>query len=178
MSRRKVILYIATSLDGYIAAPGGDLNFLGMVAKEGEDYGYAEFVKTVDTVIMGRKTYDSVLAMGYDYPHADKESYIITRTVRPSIGNIRFYTGTLKELVLQLKAGPGKNIYCDGGAEVVNMLEQDDLIDEYIISVIPVMLGGGTRLFANGRSEMALELISSRSYPSGLVQLHYSKHRK
>ena len=113
---RKVILYIATSLDGYIAQPNDDLSFLDIVAQEGEDYGYADFIKTVDAVIVGRKTYDKVINMGYDFPHADKEAYVITRTPKASIGSVNFYNGNLKTLVEKLKSEEGKNIFCDGGA--------------------------------------------------------------
>jgi dihydrofolate reductase len=112
---RKVILYIATSLDGYIAKPNDDLSFLSIVEQEGQDYGYADFVKTVDTVIVGRKTYDKVISMGFDFPHADKDAYIITRTPRPTIGSVKFYSGDLKTLVGKLKTESGKNIFCDGG---------------------------------------------------------------
>lgn len=172
---RKVVLYIATSLDGYIATKDGDLNFLSSVEKEGEDYGYYDFVKSVDAVIVGRKTYEKVLSMGFDFPHTDKKAYIITRTPRPSIGSVQFYTGKLKSLVEELKSKEGKNIYCDGGAEIVNELMKHDLIDEYIISVIPVFLGDGIRLFKDGRSEQKLELLSAKSFDKGLVQLYYKR---
>jgi dihydrofolate reductase len=119
---RKVILYIATSLDGYIAKPNDDLGFLSIVEQDGQDYGYADFVKTVDTVIVGRKTYDKVISMGFDFPHADKDAYIMTRTPRPNIGSIKFYSESLKSLVDRLKSESGKNIFCDGGAEIVNEL--------------------------------------------------------
>jgi dihydrofolate reductase len=172
---RKVILYIATSLDGYIAKPNDDLSFLSIVEQQGQDYGYAEFVKTVDTVIVGRKTYDKVISMGFDFPHADKDAYIITRTPRPSIGSVRFYTDDLKSLVNKLKSENGKNIFCDGGAEIVNELLSDDLIDEFIISVIPILVGNGTKLFKDGRPEQKLELVSVKSFDKGLTQLHYKR---
>src|SRR5687768_2207279 len=117
MSPRKVILYIATSLDGFIAKPDGDINWLLQVEREDEDYGYYKFMNTVDTVIMGRKTYDKVLSIVPEYPHKEKKSYIITRTSRPSEGNLVFYTGDVKSLVEELKSKKGKNIYLDGGAE-------------------------------------------------------------
>lgn len=172
---RKVILYIATSLDGYIAKPNDDLGFLSIVEQEGQDYGYADFVKTVDTVIVGRKTYDKVISMGFDFPHADKDAYIITRTARPSIGSVKFYTGDLKYLIGRLKAEKGKNIFCDGGAEVVNELLKGDLIDEFIISIIPILVGNGTKLFKDGRPEQKLELVSIKSFDKGLSQLHYKR---
>lgn len=172
--QRKLILYIAASLDGYIAQPNDDLSFLGLVQKEGEDYGYTDFIKTVDTVILGRKTYDWVMTQVGTFPHADKEAYVITRSERPQQGNIRFYTGDLKVLVQQLKSRTGKNIFCDGGAEVVHELLMHQLIDELIISLIPVMVGEGTRLFKDGRPYQALTLGSAKSFDTGLVQLHYN----
>lgn len=173
MNNRKLILYISCSLDGYIAKPNDDLGFLSMVQKEGEDYGYNEFIATVDTVIVGRRTYDWVVGQGYEFPHADKESYIITRQERPQEGNLNFYNGDLKTLVKRLKSKKGKNIFCDGGAEILNLLLNEKLFDELIISVIPILVGNGTRLFKDGRPEQALELVATKTYDSGLVQLHY-----
>lgn len=173
---RTLKLYIAASMDGYIAKPGDDLSFLSVVQKEGEDYGYHDFIKTVDTVILGRKTYDWILRHEA-FPHKDKNAYIITRTPRPSEGNTVFYTGSLPELVSKLKGQPGKNIFCDGGAEVIHELLKHHLIDEMIISVIPVLTGGGTRLFKDGRPEEGLTLLGAKSFDTGLVQLHYKCHQ-
>lgn len=175
---RKVILYIATSLDGYIAQPNDDLSFLSIVEQEGQDYGYSDFIKSVDAVIVGRKTYDKVISMGFDFPHADKDAYIVTRTPRPNIGSVKFYTGDLKSLVNKLKSETGKNIFCDGGAEIVNELLKVDLIDEFIISVIPILVGNGTKLFKDGRPEQKLELVSVKSFDKGLTQLHYKRKDK
>lgn len=170
---RKVILYIASSLDGYIAKPNDDLSFLSIVAKEGEDYGYADFVSSVDTVIIGRKTYDWVLTQVPEFPHADKTTYVITRNKRPSAGDTHFYNGSLKELILKLKKETGKNIFADGGAEIVNELLKEKLIDELIISVIPVLVGSGTKLFNDGRPEQILQLLSTKQFDKGLVQVCY-----
>ena len=165
------------SLDGYIAKPDDDISFLSAVDQPGEDYGYFDFVKSVDTVIIGRKTYDNVISLGIEYPHTDKEVYIITRSERPPIlfSTFKYYTGSLKDLVNGLKAKEGKNIYCDGGAELVNELLREDLIDEFVISVIPVLLGDGITLFEKGRQEREIKLINARHYDKGLVQLHYEK---
>lgn len=171
---RKLIVYIAMSLDGYIAKEDGDVDFLAMVEKEGEDYGYHEFVKTVDTVIMGRKTYDKIISIVQTYPHEDKDSYIITRTARPDEGNVKFYTGDIKSLIHSLKSSKGKHIYCDGGAEIIFELLQNNLIDEFYISIIPILLGNGIRLFKEFIPEIKLKLNSSRTFESGLVQLHYT----
>jgi dihydrofolate reductase len=172
---RKVIVYIATSLDGYIAKPNDDLSFLSIVAQEGEDYGYADFIKTVDTVILGRKTYDWVMTQVPEFPHADKDSFVITRTARPAIGKTNFYTGNLKDLVSGLKNRQGKNIFIDGGAEIVNELLKEDLIDEFIISIIPILVGNGIKLFRDGRAEHQLELIATKQFEKGLAQLHYRR---
>ena len=171
---RKLVLYIAVSLDGYIAAENDDLSFLSAVEQEGEDYGYAEFINSIDTIILGRKTYDKVISMGHPYPmHGEKVS-VITRSEKPSVGSVEFYSGDLERLVKLLKEQPGKNIFCDGGAEIVNLFLKAGLFDEITISIIPVLLGGGVRLFQDGGVEQKLKLVSSKSFPKGLVQLHYT----
>lgn len=174
---RKISLFIAMSLDGYIAKPNDDLSFLKLVEKEGEDYGYAEFTSKIDTIIIGRKTYDYVVneigASHYD--NGQRDIYVITRTEKPQVGRTTFYTGNITELVKQLKSENGSNIYCDGGAEVINELLKHNLIDEFIISVIPVLLGNGTRLFKDGRPEEVLEFITANTFESGLAQLHYKR---
>lgn len=165
------------SLDGYIAQPNDDLSFLSIVQKEGEDYGYGEFIKTVDTVILGRKTYDWVMKQVPEFPHADKETYVITRSPRKATGNTSFHSGNLKELITRLKSENGSNIFCDGGAEIVNALLKENLIDELILSVIPILLGNGTRLFQNQYPEQLLELVSTKTFDTGLVQLHYNRKK-
>lgn len=176
---RKLSLFIATSLDGYIAKPNDDLSFLKLVEKEGEDYGYAEFTSTIDTLIIGRRTYDWVLREvgSSHYDDGERDVYVITRTERPQAGRTIFYTGDINELVKRLKAEKGKNIYCDGGAEIINELLQHDLIDEFIISVVPILLGNGTRLFKDGRPEQTLEFIGVKTFVTGLTQLHYKRKK-
>jgi dihydrofolate reductase len=176
---RKVMVFIASSMDGYIAKPNDDLSFLQIVEKEGEDYGYSAFTEHVDTIIIGRKTYDYVVkAIGAaHFENGEREVYVMTRTERPRLGKITFYSGSVAELVQQLRLAVGKHIYCDGGAEIIHELLQEDLIDEFIISVIPVMVGNGTRLFKDGRPEQGWELVSVKSFEKGLVQLHYKRAR-
>jgi len=176
---RKIALFIAMSLDGYIAKPNDDLGFLKIVEKEGEDYGYAEFTDKIDTIIIGRKTHDYVLKeIGPShYDNGQRDVYVITRTERPKVGRTTFYTGNITELVKRLKAEKGKNIYCDGGAEVVNELLKHDLIDEFVIAVIPILLGNGTRLFKDGRPEQTLEFITAKTFVTGLIQLHYKRKK-
>lgn len=170
---RKVILYIAMSLDGFIAKPDNDLSWLNIVEKEGEDYGYSNFCNTVDTIIIGRKTYDKVVSMGFDNPHPDKTTYIVTKTPKPQNGNLIYYSDNIKLLVNKLKAESGKNIYCDGGAEIANLLLKEELLDEIIISIIPIILGNGIPLFKTNNTENKLKLVQSKSFEKGLVQLHY-----
>ena len=172
---KQLVLYIACSVDGYIAKPNDDLSFLGLVEQPGEDYGYAAFMQTIDTVLIGRKTYDWVMKQVPEFPHAHLNTFVITRNPVPNQGNIQFYSGDITILVKQLKTQSGKNIFCDGGAEIVNLLLQADLIDELIISVIPVLLGDGIRLFKDGRTELNLALIEVKHFEKGLVQLHYKR---
>lgn len=172
---RKISLFIAMSLDGYIAKPNDDLSFLKLVEKEGEDYGYTEFMCQIDTIIVGRKTYDYVVREigATHYDNGQRDVYIITRTEKPQVGRTIFYTGDLIELVAELKSVAGKNIYCDGGAEVINAFLKCGLIDDFVISVIPTLLGNGTKLFKDGRPEQALQFMTSKVFDTGLIQLHY-----
>lgn len=176
---RKLLIYIASSVDGYIAKPNDDLEFLKLVEKEGEDYGYATFMENIDMIIIGRKTYDYVIkAIGTSYyDNGQRDVYVITRAKRPDTGRTTFYSGDLRSLVQQLKEEGGKNIYCDGGSEIIHELLQLDLIDEFIISIIPILVGSGTRLFKDNRPEQHLELVETKSFESGLVQLHYKRKR-
>ncbi|AGA80483.1 dihydrofolate reductase family protein [Echinicola vietnamensis] len=176
---RKVKLFIATSLDGFIAQPNDDLSFLKLVEKEGEDYGYTAFTSTVDTIIIGRKTYDYVVKEigASHYDNGKRDVYVVTRTDRPDSGRIKFYSGSLVDLIAKLKSKKGKDIYCDGGAEVVNELLKNDLIDELTISIVPILVGNGTRLFKEGRPEQLLEFVSAKTFDTGLVQLYYKRKK-
>jgi len=173
LKKKNLILYIATSLDGYIAAPGDDLGFLDRVSRKGEDYGYVDFINGIDTEILGRKTYEWVVNQVGKYESEGRKIYVITHREMAAEGNIEFYNGDLKELVVKLKAQNGKDIFCNGGAEIVHQLLSFLLIDEIIVSVVPVLLGGGTPLFHEGRTMQELDLLGTKSYESGLVQLHY-----
>jgi len=177
---RKLSLFIAVSLDGYIAKPNDDLSFLKLVEKEGEDYGYEEFMANIDTLILGRKTYDYVIREigSSHYDNGQRDVYVISRTARPASGRTVFYSGDLRELIQRLKSEGGKNIFCDGGAEIINELLRHDLIDELIISIVPVLIGNGVRLFQDNRPEQQLEFISAKSFETGLTQLYYKLKRQ
>lgn len=177
MNDRKVVLYISMSLDGFIATNDDDLSWLSTVEKEGLDYGYDTMIERCDTYIVGRNTYDVVLSLtGGDFPQAKMfDCYVITRQAIERADGINFYNGNIETLINDLKSKSGKDIYCDGGGQVVKMLMEKNLIDEYIISVIPIVLGSGKRLFLGGVPKTDLELIKSERFETGLVQLHYRK---
>jgi len=175
MSNRKVILYISMSLDGFIATKDDGLDWLSIVEKKGEDYGYLETHKNTDTYIVGRKTYDTVLKLtGGVFPQAIQyKCYIITRQNRAPENSITFYNGDIETLITKLKSEEGKNIYCDGGAQIVKLLMEKNLIDEYIVSVIPIILGDGKRLFLGETPSINLKAVSSKHFETGLIQLRY-----
>ena len=177
MSERKLILYISMSLDGFIATNDDDLSWLEPLQETGETYGYNEFTADVDTYLVGRKTYDVVMGLTAGvFSQADLYNcYVITRQNRDPENGVTFYNGDLEELITQLKSENGKNIYCDGGGEIVKLLMDKNLIDEYIISVVPMILGDGKRLFKGGIESIKLEALESKQYKSGLVQLKYAK---
>jgi dihydrofolate reductase len=170
---RKCIVYVAMSLDGFIASSDHSLDFLKSVEKEGEDYGYHEFMENIDTVLMGRKTYDKVMSMVEVFPHSAIQTYIITQNSSPSLGNLNFYTGELNELILSLKNQQGKDIFVDGGAFLVNSLLKLNAIDEIVVSIVPYLLGNGVALFQNSLQNINLNLTSCKHFSSGLVQLKY-----
>jgi len=178
MNNRRVVLYIAMSADGYIAREDDNLDWLSMVERPGEDYGYNEFVAGVDTVIMGRRTYDKVLSFGVAFPHKGRQCYVWTKSRAGNDENVTFWNSEISELIATLKKEPGKDIFIDGGAELVHALMKGNLIDRYVISVIPCFIGGGIRLFREGVADIGLKLINCASYSSGLVQLCYEPEKK
>ena len=163
------------SLDGYIAKEDGDISFLSVVDSPGEDYGYNDFIQSVDTVIMGRKTYDSVLSFDIDFPHAERTCYVLSRTQTGTDENVTFFNGDVADLIAEIRKEEGLNIFCDGGSEVVFELMKKNLIDSFIISIIPILLGKGIKLFKAGSPETNLKLTRSISFPTGLVQVWYDK---
>lgn len=177
MNERKVILYISMSLDGFLATKEDDISWLSLVEKEGEDYGYASFTKKADTYLVGRKTYDVICNLMHgEFPQASQyKCFVLTREVRKNENGITFYSGPIEDLIAQLKSVKGKNIYCDGGAQIVKLLMDKNLIDEYIISVIPIILGEGKPLFTNRETPLQLKAKGCTCFDSGLIQLHYEK---
>lgn len=163
-------VFIATSLDGYIARADGALDWLGAVKLEGEDYGYARFAATVDALVVGRATYDVVLGFGA-WPYAGKRVVVLTHRPGESRHGEEFFTGPVSDLAAMLAEDGVKRVYVDGGVVIQQFLAAK-LIDDLTISVIPVVLGGGIRLFGDG-TEQALALDGVQSWPTGLVQQRY-----
>lgn len=180
MKTPSLILYISMSLDGYIATEEDDLSWLSIVEQKGEDYGYQDFIDTVGTYIVGRRTYDKVLELtGGSFPAAKQHTcYVITRQQRSTENGVTFYNGHISDLVRTIKATSDKHIYCDGGGQIVKLLMDHDLIDQYIISVIPIILGAGKRLFMGNTPTRKLKALGSTQYDTGLVQLSYEVVRK
>lgn len=165
------------SVDGFIATNNDRLDFLDAFSDTGEDYGYTEFTSQVDTYIVGRKTYDVVCGLtGGSFPPANQfKCYVLSKTRSGEENGITYYSGDIEELVESIKSKPGKHIYCDGGGEIVRLLLEKNLIDELIISVLPILLGDGKRLFPGADLDLKqLTAAEPVRYKSGIVQLKYS----
>ena len=163
---RKVVVYIASSLDGYIARENGDIDWL----PEPSESGYNAFYKSVDTIIMGKTTYAQVLTFG-SYPYKNKKSFVFSRTNRDNDDNVEFVSDIAK-FVDDDFPGAGKNIWLVGGSQIIASFLKQRAIDEIIITVIPVLLGKGIPLFMNLKKETKLELIKTEKFGQ-LVDLHY-----
>jgi len=167
---RKIVLFIAASADGFIADSQGNIDFLNLAELPGEDYGYASFTDSVDTVILGRKTYEKVLSMGVEYPYRDKEVWVFSRSKRRPEGHIHFVQESPATFALALKQRPGKDIYCDGGAEIIAQLLSAQLIDQIILTLIPISLQAGIPLFPERKLPVNFKKVRERSYPNGVLQ--------
>lgn len=171
---RRVTLFIATSLDGFIARSDGGIDWL---FSDG-DYGYAAFYETIDTVVMGRKTYELALTFGPPYVYQGKTNYVFSRSKAGTKDeNTRFVAEDTKRFVDSLRKQSSKDIWLVGGAELVRDFLAHDLIDEFVISIHPIALGSGIPLFPVPGRELPLTLKNSISFESGLVQLHYDRTR-
>ncbi len=168
-----MILYIATSLDGYIAKTDGSVKWLSIVEKKSEDYGYAAFYQTIDALVMGSKTYEQILGFG-DWPYKEKPSYVLTRReIFTEQKNVEITTENPKQLIKKLQDQKLDKIWLVGGGALIKSFIKEGLIDEYIISIIPIILGQGIRLFQQPLVETNLKCIETRKYSSGLVQVTY-----
>lgn len=166
---RKVRLFIATSLDGYIAGPGESLDWLFGDA----DYGYDAFIAEVDTLAMGRRTYEVVKSFG-DWPYYGLATWVFTRNgAMPHDGHVEFTAQPPADWLRAIEAKPGKDVWVVGGGELIREFLNARLVDEMTLAVHPVVLGGGIPLFPPGSPRHKLRLARVHSYPSGLVSSTY-----
>jgi dihydrofolate reductase len=172
MSGRRIVLYVAASLDGRIARADGSLDWLSAFEGLDEDHGYATFIDTVDTVVMGRTTYEQVLTFG-PYPYEGKRSLVFSTTRTRADKHATFVDGDVADLVAEWKAEPGSDIWLVGGSRLIASFLAARAIDDLIVSVIPVVLGGGIPLFAEGGPETWFDLVDAKPYATGLAQLTY-----
>ena len=174
---RKISLFIAMSLDGYIADTKGSVDWLnGQGNDDGNFDAYTEFAKTIDTVLMGWNTYHQIVTelSPKEWVYNEFTTYVITHNEHTSSEKIRFVNVDPADLVKRLKEENGKDIWICGGANLVGQLVSEDLIDYYHITVIPTLLGSGIRLFENGRYEIKLKLLHTQSY-NGMTELIYTR---
>ncbi len=171
---RSVILYIATSLDGYIATDDESLEWLFRVEGEG-DNGYSEFYNTVDTIIMGRKTYDWIMKeeKGH-FPYENKKCYVFSKSAHDFNEQVEFVSCDIIDFISRLKSGNGGGIWIVGGGNLIAPLVQENAVDEYIITIAPKIIGSGIPLFRRQFVEVGLELKSVRRFGQ-FVELHYVK---
>jgi dihydrofolate reductase len=171
---RKIILFIASSLDSYIATLDGGVDWLFT----DKDYGFQDFFAGVDTVIIGRKTYDQSLAFDPD-PYPGKAVYVFSRSHLPETqGQVTYVQTEVPALIEQLRAAPGRDIWLVGGGELIQMFLEQDWIDEIVLSVHPLILGNGIPLFPpHTAAPKAFHLEDVQSFESGLVQLCYGRDR-
>jgi dihydrofolate reductase len=171
---RRVIVHIAASADGYIAGPGGELEWLTSRPAPKGFYGIEAFVKTVDTNLFGRKTYDATLGLGAKFDPKNP-TYVFSRREPPTDAprGVEFVSGDIGEFVRHLRERPGKDVWLMGGGELIASFLDAGAIDEFVVSVVPVFLGDGIPLIARRRRHVALDLLSVDRFEDGLVQLRY-----
>ncbi|MDX2195531.1 MAG: dihydrofolate reductase family protein [Cytophagales bacterium] len=174
----KTVLYIASSLDGFIARPDGNLDWLTSVPNpQTGDYGYAELLNSIGTTIMGRKTYDEIIGFGVDWPYYGLSSYVVTTNNNLKIQSPDTYilTENLKNFVTDLKMRTEKDIWLVGGGQLITSFINEGILDKMIISVIPKIIGEGLSLFAYKPKETNWKLTEVKSFDTGVVNLTYER---
>jgi dihydrofolate reductase len=168
-----VILYVAASLDGYIARADGSVDWLSIANDEETDYGYADFFARVDAIAMGSRTYEQVLDFD-EWPYPDKRVFVFTHRPLESVAyDVTFTDQSPVDFVSGLDSAGVRTLWLAGGGDLVVSFMEHRLVDEYILSIVPIALGDGIPLFKGPLPEHRLELLESTDYASGLVQLHY-----
>jgi dihydrofolate reductase len=170
---RKVVLGLGISLDGYIARPDGSVDFLFMP----KDYSMGPFFKTIDTCVLGRKTYDDGLKMGGTFSRSMK-NYVFSKTQPPGErNNVIFTSHSPSAVIAEIRKKPGKNIWLLGGGILIRDFLKEDLVDELHLGVVPVLIGEGIPLFPSGFPQREFDLIENKSYSQGLIALRYQRVR-
>jgi dihydrofolate reductase len=166
---RKIILYIASSVDGYIARPDGSVEWL----PTDQDYGYQAFLDSIDTVLLGRKTYQQVLTFG-PYPYSQQRSIIFSKQNLENLpANAEIVPDIRPDFIQNLRSQPGKDIWLVGGAEIVGQFLAIRMVDRLILSICPTLIGRGIPLFLPQPLERNLKLLSAQTFDSGLLQISY-----
>jgi len=178
---KKNSIYIATSLDGYIADKNGGIEWLDTIPiPENEDMGYMEFTNRIDALVMGRATFETVLGFDVEWPYK-KPVFVLSNSLNEipesHKGKAYLIKGTLAEILEQIHKKGYVRLYIDGGITIQSFLKED-LIDEMIITTFPVLLGGGSRLFSELPKELEFDLVKSKVYFNQLIQQHFSRNRK
>lgn len=173
---RKVVVHIAASADGYIARADGDLEWLTARPKPEGFYGMGEFMKTVDTKVLGRKTYEEALKLGATFEGKDGRTIVFSHQAPPpgTRRSVEFVNDAIGSFVTRLRAQPGKDIWLMGGGEIIAAFLDAKAIDEFVISIVPVFIGDGIPLIARKHRHIPLELISSQRFDDGVVQSRYA----
>ncbi len=165
---RKLKLYIAMTLDGYIAGPNGGIDWLD--AGGDFDYGYKDFYTSIDTTLMGNSTYKMILTFP-KFPYQDKTNYVFTRdTPPPDTPNVRFVSGDIGAFVRSLKKESGKDIWLVGGGQINTIMLNEGIIDEMILTIFPLTLGEGIPLFAPSAMRSLFKTVDCETYETGLIQ--------
>lgn len=172
LAKRKLFLYIATSLDGYIATEDDSLEWLFKTEGEG-DNGYSEFYNTVDTILIGRRTYDWIIEKEKgNFPYKNKECYIFSRSKSGKNENVEFINQDVVEFTNKIKRLDGGNIWLVGGGNLLHSFIKERLVDEFIITIAPTLIGHGIPLFKKNDFELELKLKNIRKL-NQFVELHY-----
>jgi dihydrofolate reductase len=172
MSQRKFVLFTAVSLDGYIATKEHSLDWLFAVDGEG-DSGTSRFFDTVETILIGKTTYDWIMEHEKDdFQYKDKKCYVFSRTKRENTEHVTFINGDVVQFAENLKSKDGKDVWIMGGGELLHSFMQERLVDEIIVTIAPVLLGGGIPLFKEKDFQTKLLLKNVTRY-NQFVELQY-----
>lgn len=168
---RKIILYSALSLDGYIAGKNGEIEWLHdpSLSLEGEDFGYGELMESIDSTLMGANTFRQVISFDMPFPYTDKKNYVFSRKRNWQHPNAIIVQEDPVAFVKKLKEKEGKDIWLIGGGQINALLHKHKLIDEYQLTYIPIMLGDGIQLLEGAVPARKLHLREGRTYSNGVL---------